>query len=309
MEWPSRAFRLLAEAPPRVRQPETAEIESDSFMPEMSLLLLLLLGLGVSFAVARHRMGPEAAARMINAARNGWYVVVATVLMTAQPFLTTLTKNADGGYDYFSVSTNFIAEAAKFLVSLVLYLRQGAELHSHELLRPKDVFSFAAPAFIYCVGNNLIFVILMYLSSTTYQILSALKAVFTAVLFRLILRRRLTEVQYASILLVACGAATSQFPSAQAVNQLACAAEGAVPPDHTGWYIGVGTALLACVLSAAGGIYSELLLKKEGRRHSIHLQNMLLYTWGVLFNVITLWRMDGARVAERGLFHGCDGGH
>ena len=54
----------------------------------------------------------------------------------------------------------------------------------------------------------------MYMSSTTFQILSALKTVATGILFRVILKRQLDDVQKVAILLLACGAATSQIPLA-----------------------------------------------------------------------------------------------
>lgn len=118
---------------------------------------------------------------------------------------------------------------------------------------------------------------------------------------------------------MACVAANaSALPDAAAVStpNAAAAAEA---------WMGVVLALLACALSAFGGVYSELLLKKDGQArprppharehaharkrmracmrllsplfgclpqlHSIHLQNLLLYAWGVGFNALALlWR-------------------
>ena len=40
-------------------------------------------------AVGRARM-------LVSAARQGWFVVAATLLMTSQPFITTLSKNDEG---------------------------------------------------------------------------------------------------------------------------------------------------------------------------------------------------------------------
>jgi len=68
--------------------------------------------------------------------------------------------------------------------------------------------------------------------------------------------------------------------------------------------IGVLVELLACFNSAFAGVYSELLLKKDGNLHSIHLQNMLLYSWGVLFNGIALVAKDHEQLKAQGLFGG-----
>ena len=61
---------------------------------------------------------------------------------------------------------------------------------------------------------------------------------------------------------------------------------------------------MACFNSAFAGVYSELLLKKDGSLHSIHLQNMLLYSWGILFNGVALFVKDRERLAAHGLFDG-----
>ena len=78
-----------------------------------------------------------------------------------------------------------------------------------------------------------------------------------------------------------------------------CSASGA---DSTG--AGVACAVLTCVLSALGGVYSEQLMKHGAAAHSIHLQNALLYVWGILFNSLTLLGADGRRIWTYGLLYG-----
>jgi len=190
----------------------------------------------------------------------------------------------------------------KLLISLAFYAMLPASARSHRALHISDALRFAAPAFVYFVNNNLIFVILTYVNSTTFQILSSLKTVFTGLLFRLILKRILSDVQAVSILLLACGAAVSQFPIClQACND---AGELEDSVSGAGAVVGATVAVLACLLSAFGGVYSELLLKKDGNLHSIHLQNMLLYSWGVLFNALALAFKDRKHIAEGGLLQG-----
>jgi len=71
-----------------------------------------------------------------------------------------------------------------------------------------------------------------------------------------------------------------------------------------GAFIGVLLALLACFNSSFAGVYSELLLKKDGNLHSIHLQNILLYSWGVVFNGIAVAIKDQKIIGEQGVFGG-----
>lgn len=176
------------------------------------------------------------------------------------------------------ISLTLLTEVLKFGISLTFYLLQPVEKRSHRELRARDALLFAVPSFLYFVNNNLIFVILMYVNSTTFQILSSLKTVFTAIFFRALLKRTLAEVQWASVLLLACGAAVSQFPicpvctpqsasGAEPASDTAPADVLAVVDPGTVW-LGVATAVFACVLSALAGVYSELLLKKDGQRHA-----------------------------------------
>ena len=67
------------------------------------------------------------------------------------------------------VGTTLLAELMKLAVSLSLYLLLPEGRHTHHLLRRQDVIRFMTPALIYFVNNNLIFVILAYVNSTTYQ--------------------------------------------------------------------------------------------------------------------------------------------
>jgi UDP-galactose transporter len=239
---------------------------------------------------------------LVSAARQGWFVVAATLLMTSQPFITTLSKNDEGGYDYLAVSTTLVTECAKLCISATFYALLPASARSHRQLRRNDALLFAAPAFVYFINNNLIFVILTYVNSTTYQILSSLKTVFTGILFRLILKRVLSDVQIVAILLLAAGAAVSQFPICLQVCDEAGELEDSIGAQTA--IIGAAVALVACVLSAFGGVYSELLLKKDGALHSIHLQNLLLYGWGVIFNSLALLVKDRERIASGGLLQG-----
>lgn len=239
-------------------------------------------------------------ARAWSMARGGWFVVVAMLLMTTQPFLTASTRTQSGGYDYVVMGVTLLAECSKLLISLVMYSCHPAPQRTHTQVMLRDVLQFAVPALVYAVNNNVLFFIMSYTSSTSFQILSAFKTVFTGLLFRAVLKRRLSGVQYASVILLASGAAVAQLPGPG--NAAECGS-GDPPVPSTAW-IGDLLTIMSCVLSAFAGIYSELLLKKDGGRHSLHLQNVMLYSWGVVFNSIAIAIRDHAAISANGFFHG-----
>ena len=238
--------------------------------------------------------------------------------MTVQPFVVKATQNSEGSYDYHILVAAAAAELLKLLLSLALYIGVVPEEdHSHTLLSRRDVLQFSVPALVYTLNNALVFLIVQFLKPSSFQLLSATKTIFTAILMRIVLKKRLNTVQKYAIVLLAVGAAVSQLsqmtqmthtPSPQALRSDGCGSgsgeslSGEVGDEGSGsgesletlanggslQFVGVLLTLLSCVASSLGGVTNELLLKRDGALHSLHLQNSLLYGWGVLFNVIAM---------------------
>lgn len=222
------------------------------------------------------------------------YIAAGVALMTVQPMLVTMSQNAEGRLDYSPVSATLLTECLKIGISLgMLGLsaeRRPGRVDVIELLR------YAVPAGIYFVNNILVFLILERVDATTFQLLSQLKTVFTGLLFRFFLGRKLTMVQYLAIWQLTCGSATSHIPLCSTMLSKEATAE-----DWTS-FSGLGLSTVSCMLSACGGIYSEKLLK--GRvKESIHWQNVQLYSWGIVFNLLGAASSGGPGL-DRGLFDG-----
>ena len=147
-----------------------------------------------------------------------------------------------------------------------------------------------------------------------------MKTIFTGILFRLFLKRRLTFIQWLALVTLACGTATSQLPSGRArrshviatgaalsmVSCLLSALGGAQPPVvHAALPSARPTRRLSHFLHPPrAGIYSERLLKDRASA-SIHWQNMQLYVWGVGFNALGAYiKKSDAPAADAGLLTG-----
>ncbi|KOO27146.1 cmp-sialic acid transporter 4-like protein [Chrysochromulina tobinii] len=227
------------------------------------------------------------------------YTCTAALLMSLQPILVTASKNPHGGFDYSVPSSTMLSEGLKLVISGVLLgasiLRGqvGAVLNEDSLA---EFFSYMLPAAIYFVNNNCIFFILQAVDPTTFQLLSQMKTIFTGLLFRIFLKRRLTAVQYLALVTLACGTACSQLPSGK---------HGFRESQSANPLVGGLLSVLSSLLSALGGIYNERLLKGRPTA-SIHWQNIQMYVWGVGFNAIAAWQKDGVSMARNGLLHGFD---
>jgi UDP-sugar transporter A1/2/3 len=163
--------------------------------------------------------------------------------------------------------------------------------------------SYIIPSFIYFINNNCIFFILQAVDPTTFQLLSQMKTIFTGLLFRIFLKRRLSAVQYLALLTLACGTACSQLPSGNGGGSKWHKSAAAMHAGMAAPLIGGLLSVFSSLLSALGGIYNEKLLKGRPST-SIHWQNIQMYVWGVVFNALGAYMKDGAQMSANGLLSG-----
>ena len=201
------------------------------------------------------------------------FTCTAAALMALQPIVVSLSKNSRGVFDYSIPMSNMLAELLKLGISTTLLVIQrvksaragradDALLHEHAA---REFGMFMIPGLIYFVNNNLLFYILQAreplrrrtraalrrssalrraqeIDPTTFQLLSQMKTIFTGILFRLFLKRRLTFIQWLALVTLACGTATSQLPSGRARRSHVIAT-------------GAALSMVSCLLSALGGAH------------------------------------------------------
>ncbi|TXG50629.1 hypothetical protein EZV62_023153 [Acer yangbiense] len=222
-----------------------------------------------------------------------WYfvAVLLTILTSSQGILTTLSQS-NGGYKYDYATVPFLAEVFKLLVSSLLLWRECRKSPLPRMTTEwKSVRLYPIPSIIYLIHNNVQFATLTYVDTSTYQIMGNLKIVTTGILFRLFLRRKLSNLQWMAIVLLAVGTTTSQV---KGCGEASCDSLFAAPIQ--GYMLGV---LSAC-LSALAGVYTEFLMKKNN--DSLYWQNVQLYTFGAIFNMSRLLLDDFRGGFENGAF-------
>lgn len=223
------------------------------------------------------------------------YTLTAATLMSVQPLVVVTSKNAQGSFDYSVPSSTLFSEVLKFAISSLLLLLGGTpESSTLDRRALREFLAYSLPSLIYFINNNLAFFVLQAVDPTTFQLLSQMKILFTALLFRVFLKKHLTAVQYLALVTLACGTACSQLPAPHKKK-------GA--PLMAAPMLGFCLSTISSFLSALGGIYNEKLLKKRPS-HSIHWQNLQMYVWGVLFNAVAYWLKDGRAGRRGGLLEG-----
>ncbi|KAK9756343.1 hypothetical protein RND81_01G090400 [Saponaria officinalis] len=79
----------------------------------------------------------------------------------------------------------------------------------------KTMRLFPIPSVIYLIHNNVQFSTLTYVDTSTYQIIGNLKIVSNGILFRLFLKKKLSNLQWMRIILLVVGTTTSQTRDAK----------------------------------------------------------------------------------------------
>ncbi|CAL8081099.1 unnamed protein product [Calicophoron daubneyi] len=149
---------------------------------------------------------------------------------------------------------------------------------------------FSVPAITYALNNNLGILIQLEMDPATYQVLGNFKILSTAILFRLIIKRHLTTLQWFALFLLLSAGFTHSYANLVA-NEVK-----AVDPlkpvltrvDSSVLHItvtGIIMISIYCTISGFSGVYTEYVMKKRAQM-SVHLQNSMLYVFGIILNGI-----------------------
>ncbi|KAL3323667.1 hypothetical protein AABB24_038031 [Solanum stoloniferum] len=225
--------------------------------------------------------------------RRSFVTLILTVLTSSQSILIVWSKRA-GKYEYSVTTANFLVEALKCALSLVTLLRiwrkDGVTDDNRLSTTWDEVKVYPIPAALYLVKNLLQYYIFAYVDAPGYQILKNLNIISTGILYQIILKRKLTEIQWAAFILLCAGCTTAQLnPSSDHVLQA----------PLQGWVM----AIVMALLSGFAGVYTEAIIKKRPSRN-INVQNFWLYVFGMIFNAFAIMTQDFDAVMNDGFFHG-----
>ncbi|KAG4165200.1 hypothetical protein ERO13_A13G064400v2 [Gossypium hirsutum] len=214
-----------------------------------------------------------------------------TFLTSSQAKLIVWSKRA-GKYEYSVTTANFLVETLKCALSLAALARiwnsEGVtEANSTTL---DEVIVYPIPALLYLVKNLLQYYIVAYVDAPGYQILKNLNIISTGVLYRSILKRKLSEIQWAAFILLCAGCITAQLNSRS---------DHVLQTPLQGWIM----AIVMALLSGFAGVYTEAIIKKRPSRN-INVQNFWLYIFGMAFNAVAILIQDFDAVMNKGFFHG-----
>ncbi|PSS08229.1 CMP-sialic acid transporter 2 like [Actinidia chinensis var. chinensis] len=225
--------------------------------------------------------------------RKSIVTLALTVLTSSQAILIVWSKRA-GKYEYSVTTANFLVETLKCALSLAALARiwrnEGVTDDNRLSTTLDEVSVYPIPAALYLVKNLLQYYIFAYVDAPGYQILKNLNIISTGVLYRIILKKKLSEIQWAAFIILCAGCTTAQLnPSSDRVLQT----------PFQGWVM----AIVMALLSGFAGVYTEAIIKKRPSRN-INVQNFWLYVFGMAFNAVAILIQDFDAVVNKGFFHG-----
>ncbi|KAG2291293.1 hypothetical protein Bca4012_007243 [Brassica carinata] len=225
--------------------------------------------------------------------RKGVVTCALTILTSSQAILIVWSKRA-GKYEYSVTTANFLVETLKCALSLLALTRiwknDGVTDDNRLSTTYDEVKVFPIPAALYLFKNLLQYYIFAYVDAPGYQILKNLNIISTGVLYRIILKKKLSEIQWAGFILLCCGCTTAQLNSNS---------DRVLQTSLPGWIM----AIIMALLSGFAGVYTEAIIKKRPSRN-INVQNFWLYVFGMAFNAVAIVIQDFDAVTNKGFFHG-----
>lgn len=202
------------------------------------------------------------------------------------------TKNADGSFDYDKISVVVVSELAKLAISSILFakavLYPGSEGPPVTKFNWNLFISMAVPGLCYAVANVLTYSAVQLLGSTLFQLFNNMKIVLTAVLFRMIIKRSLTLLQWGCLVLLALSMCIASDSGCTKVDlpvstDISSSIDQTDTSGHASGNLMYGFFVMVAisVTASLAGVYNEFLLKNN-REHPM-MQNMMLYSWTVIF--------------------------
>lgn len=225
--------------------------------------------------------------------RKSLVTLALTFLTSSQAILIVWSKRA-GKYEYSVTTANFLVEALKCALSLAALVRiwrnEGVNEDNRLGTTIDEVAVYPIPAALYLIKNLLQYYIFAYVDAPGYQILKNLNIISTGVLYRIILKKKLSEIQWAAFILLCAGCTTAQLNS-NSDRVLQTPLQGLV------------MAIVMALLSGFAGVYTEAIMKKRQSRN-VNVQNFWLYVFGMAFNAMAIVIQDFDTVVDKGFFHG-----
>ncbi|CAF1605054.1 unnamed protein product [Rotaria magnacalcarata] len=232
-------------------------------------------------------------------------------LFINQGLLVTGSKTATHSYNYNTIVVVLLTECVKLISAVTIY----RQTHTFSQMRREItdnqtvIILYFIPSALYCLYNNLAFINLSSYDPTTYFLLLQFRVVVTGVIFQFLFNKRLTRLQWLSLILLTSGCIIKQFEHSSvsssstriSTRNITTATTTTTiqsnkqtittPPSAISVHLILILVQVFC--SCFAGVYNEYLLKSD-RTNQVDtmLQNAFMYVDSILCNFVLLIYCD-----------------
>ncbi|XP_040200744.1 probable UDP-sugar transporter protein SLC35A4 [Rana temporaria] len=183
----------------------------------------------------------------------------------------------DGVIPFSSSAVVLLVEVLKFIISLACLLITENKLFDMSVSW-RLALPYAFPAILYGANNNLVIHMQHFMDPSSFQVLSNLKIVSTALLYSIFLGQRLSIRKWFAMFLLTAAGVFYSYGGFQDVEKTSAA---------TQLYIslpGLLIMVIYCLISGMSAVYTEMTLKTQ--KIPLNLQNIFLYSFGIVINLL-----------------------
>jgi len=172
----------------------------------------------------------------------------------------------NGGH--YPIPQTVIVVSVEAIKLVVILVRSGCRPPSFRADNLRHSFKFLLPSVLYAVNNNIYFAGLTIVTPPIWLILCSFRTVVTATLYKFILKREITKMQFVGTLCIVFSIVVAKLGDIIGTN-----VGPTIPP------IAFVLATIASCNSVGAAVYTESLFKKEGE--NFLEQQFWLYFYGI----------------------------
>lgn len=203
---------------------------------------------------------------------------------------------SDPFHPYISSTAVLCTETTKLFLSIVICFVHDAEADIWKfrditmkafLDEGADLLKLLVPALLYCIQNNLQYVIE---SAPLFLVMYQLKVITTAIFYSSLLQRRINNKEWLTIIILAIGVGMVQSSQKEFL------------PHHASNVIGMFSVAFACVTSGMAGVFFEKTIKQS--KSTIWMINVQMSLLSCVLSMIITMVSSTDIIIDLGFFSG-----
>ncbi|KAE9546996.1 hypothetical protein FO519_009792 [Halicephalobus sp. NKZ332] len=246
-------------------------------------------------------------------------IIFVLIFQNAGQFLFTRYAVTRPQEQFLTSVAIFFMEVVKFITSFILlyftnrsFIKTLKDIKHCFFTNWLETLKVGIPALAYTLQNLLFYLGIENLETATFMVIHQLRVLTTAAFTVSILKRRLSLLQWISLVILIIGVSLVQLnaeegtknPTGVSNSNETKIITNTVSPKHNNPIIGLGAALGSAILSGFAGVYFEKVVKMSDV--SIWMRNFQLSALSLPISAVMIIVINGKAVYQKGLMQGFD---